>query len=84
MKYFFEILLKQNTGLDHLEIAVCTTVYLCNTQFSLYNEPKIVQFINLRIFVFFLQWSLNRDNGIFSVIASEFLSLYEGTFVQKL
>ncbi len=79
MKYFFEILLKQNTGMDHLEIAVCTTVYLCNTQFSFYNEPKIVQFINL----FFLQWSLNRDNGIFSVITSEFLSLYEGTFVQK-
>ncbi|XP_050962991.1 beta-1,4-N-acetylgalactosaminyltransferase 3 isoform X2 [Labeo rohita] len=43
MKYFFEVLLKQNTGMDHLEIA----------------------------------WSLNRDNGTFSVIASEFLSLYE-------
>ncbi|KTF78565.1 hypothetical protein cypCar_00010232 [Cyprinus carpio] len=43
MKYFFEILLKQNSGMDHLEIA----------------------------------WSLNRDNGYFSVITSEFLSLYE-------
>uniref|UniRef100_A0A671SBS7 Hexosyltransferase n=1 Tax=Sinocyclocheilus anshuiensis TaxID=1608454 RepID=A0A671SBS7_9TELE len=43
MKYFFEILLKQNSGMDHLEIA----------------------------------WSLNRDNGTFSVITSEFLSLYE-------
>uniref|UniRef100_A0A672M8G1 Beta-1,4-N-acetylgalactosaminyltransferase n=1 Tax=Sinocyclocheilus grahami TaxID=75366 RepID=A0A672M8G1_SINGR len=43
MKYFFEILLKQNRGMDHLEIA----------------------------------WSLNRDNGTFSVITSELLSLYE-------
>ncbi|KAL1276017.1 hypothetical protein QQF64_035640, partial [Cirrhinus molitorella] len=43
MTYFFEILLKQNRGMDHLEIA----------------------------------WSLNHDNGTFSVIASEFLSLYE-------
>ncbi|KAF4114504.1 hypothetical protein G5714_004727 [Onychostoma macrolepis] len=43
MKYFFEILLKQKSGMDHLEIA----------------------------------WSLNRDNDIFSVITSEFLSLYE-------
>ncbi|XP_067249226.1 beta-1,4-N-acetylgalactosaminyltransferase 3 [Chanodichthys erythropterus] len=43
MKYFFEVLLKQNSGADHLEIA----------------------------------WSLNHDNGIFSVITSEFLSLYE-------
>uniref|UniRef100_A0A671QTX6 Beta-1,4-N-acetylgalactosaminyltransferase n=1 Tax=Sinocyclocheilus anshuiensis TaxID=1608454 RepID=A0A671QTX6_9TELE len=43
MKYFFEILLKQNRGMDHLEIA----------------------------------WSLNHDNGTFSVITSELLSLYE-------
>ncbi|XP_043093867.1 beta-1,4-N-acetylgalactosaminyltransferase 3 isoform X2 [Puntigrus tetrazona] len=43
MKYFFEVLLKQSSGMDHLEIA----------------------------------WSLNRDNGTFSVITSEFLSLYE-------
>ncbi|XP_048012278.1 beta-1,4-N-acetylgalactosaminyltransferase 3 isoform X2 [Megalobrama amblycephala] len=43
MKYFFEVLLKQNSGADHLEIA----------------------------------WRLNHDNGIFSVITSEFLSLYE-------
>ncbi|XP_077090122.1 beta-1,4-N-acetylgalactosaminyltransferase 3 [Siphateles boraxobius] len=43
MKYFFEAVLKQNSGIDHLEIA----------------------------------WSLNRDNGTFSVITSEFLSLYE-------
>ncbi|XP_051748088.1 beta-1,4-N-acetylgalactosaminyltransferase 3 isoform X2 [Ctenopharyngodon idella] len=43
MKYFFEVLLKQNTGVDHLEVA----------------------------------WRLNHDDGIFSVITSEFLSLYE-------
>ncbi|XP_039524399.1 beta-1,4-N-acetylgalactosaminyltransferase 3 isoform X2 [Pimephales promelas] len=43
MKYFFEVILKQNAGIDHLEIA----------------------------------WSLNHDNAIFSVITSEFLSLYE-------
>ncbi|XP_056116395.1 beta-1,4-N-acetylgalactosaminyltransferase 3 isoform X2 [Rhinichthys klamathensis goyatoka] len=43
MKYFFEVVLKQNDGIDHLEIA----------------------------------WSLNHDNGTFSVITSEFLSLYE-------
>ncbi|XP_051547231.1 beta-1,4-N-acetylgalactosaminyltransferase 3-like [Myxocyprinus asiaticus] len=43
MKYFFEAILKQNGGLDHLEIA----------------------------------WCLNRDNSSFSVISSEFLSLYE-------
>ncbi|KAK7149447.1 hypothetical protein R3I94_008934 [Phoxinus phoxinus] len=43
MKYFFEAVLKQNTGIDHLEIA----------------------------------WSLNHDNGTFSVITSEFLSLYK-------
>ncbi|XP_067284169.1 beta-1,4-N-acetylgalactosaminyltransferase 3-like isoform X1 [Pseudorasbora parva] len=43
MKYFFEVLLKQNSGIDHLEIA----------------------------------WSFNHDNGTFSVITSQFLSLYE-------
>ncbi|XP_051977082.1 beta-1,4-N-acetylgalactosaminyltransferase 3 [Xyrauchen texanus] len=43
MKYFFEAILKQNGGMDHLEIA----------------------------------WCLNHDNSSFSVISSEFLSLYE-------
>ncbi|XP_690000.8 beta-1,4-N-acetylgalactosaminyltransferase 3 isoform X1 [Danio rerio] len=42
-KYFFEVLLKQNTGMDHLEIA----------------------------------WSLNQGNSTFSVITSEYLSLYK-------
>ncbi|XP_051544668.1 beta-1,4-N-acetylgalactosaminyltransferase 3-like isoform X2 [Myxocyprinus asiaticus] len=43
MKYFFEALLKQNDGMDHLEIA----------------------------------WCLNRYNSSFTVISSEFLSVYK-------
>lgn len=82
MKYFFEVLLKQNTGVDHLEVAVCT-VCVCYKDCLACTMNLTWYILLISDSVFLLQWRLNHDDGIFSVITSEFLSLYEGMFASK-